>query len=528
MRPKAIEDLLERYQSTLSPTKTDGGGAKIHVDEIASKVAVFYERVRSIIDYQEEHLLRKNFIGRILRRRLLIKDLTTNRNIAEPLIKEVIRAGRLPNDSVPETKIAEVQGIIDNFYKLAEELRKLRDPREKAIYDWLVKITTSAVEENLFPPAKDTMLAELMFWTIKENFSAVGADLKEEEINLQLFIGIQKAMLRVDEDQLNYRLLKFTYHDWNNSHGDKAQIAKDLAAIKERLWVQQRHPLGSRFFKLCNKYNTVFYLIGDMLDKGLSAEALSELLGNEKALEREIRAAYNKRYEKQRSRLHRMAFFSVISIFLSKIVVALAIEVPIDKYITNNFSIINLILNIAIPSFLMLIIVLSIKMPSDKNLTIVWKEVRSVVGSEGPRNYVVYIPRKKSFFTRFLLRSLYFGVFFYSFYYLTQILLSLHFSAANIIIFAFFTSLVAATGVKIHNRSKELNMEDKKPKFLMFLVDIFALPFITVGKWGLAALSRMNILVIIFNLLIELPFQFVIEFVENFRAFIKREKEDLH
>jgi len=40
----------------------------IHVDEVASKVASFYEKIRGVIDYRGEHLLRKTAIERKLKR----------------------------------------------------------------------------------------------------------------------------------------------------------------------------------------------------------------------------------------------------------------------------------------------------------------------------------------------------------------------------------------------------------------------------------------------------------------------------
>ncbi|OGE84140.1 MAG: hypothetical protein A2846_00310 [Candidatus Doudnabacteria bacterium RIFCSPHIGHO2_01_FULL_49_9] len=529
MTPKPLENLLESYRAHLSTTRPDEKAPKIHVDEIASKVAVFYERMRSIIDYQEEHLLRKNFIGRTLRRRLLLKDLNLNKNIAEPLIKEIIRAGRLPNDTVSESKIGEVQAIIDNFLALTAALRQIRDPREEETYDWLIKVTVNAIEENLFPPVKDTMLSEFMFWTVREKLSISGLELTENEINLQLFMGIQKALLRVDQDQLTYRLLKFMYPDWNSLNaGNLEQIVRELPAIQVQLRKHLSHPASRYFFKLCNYFNTVFYLIGDMLDRGLSYEDLKTLFENDQALEQEIETAYSGRFAKQRSKLHRIALFSILSILLSKIVVAIAIEIPIDKYITHNFSLVNLVLNILIPGFLMLIIILSIKMPSENNFAVVLKEVKAICGFNGGKSYVIKAPKKKNLFTRTFIQLLYMTIFAACFYYLYLALVAIKFSMANIVIFAFFVSLVAATGVKIHNRSKEISMEQKKPKFSLFLIDIFAMPFITVGKWGLTALSRLNILVIIFNLIIELPFQVFIEFVENFRAFIKSQKDSLH
>jgi len=522
-----IHDLIKRYREYLEEKKPKEGVAKIHVDEIAAKVASFYERLRSVIEYREEHILRKNFIDRVLRRRLFLKDI--NLNIAEPLIKEIIRGGRLQNDAVPETKIKEVEQIIENYTILRNRLKLLKDKREESIGKWLMKVTTSAVEECLFPPLKDNMIADAMFWSMRERFAVGGIKMLDNEINLQLFIAIQRALLRVDEDQLNYRLLKFIYPDWNNpGKVNQDDIVRELPFIKERIEEGLKNRYAKYFFRIVNHYNTVFYLIGDIVDYDYSAEEFEAILTDKDRLHEELKNVYEKRFQKERGRLIRLAFFSVLSILLSKILVALAVEIPVDRYITNEFSLAHTLVNIVFPPALMLLIVLSIRMPSEKNLEIVMRETDAFIFTEDKKTYTINVPKKERFFSWASIRLVYLTIFFYSFYALVNILLKLHFSVASIVIFTFFTSLVAATGVKVANRAKEISMEEKKHHFFGFLKDVFAQPFIAVGRWGLATLTKLNILVVIFNLIIELPFQIFIEFLENFRAFIKSKKDEIN
>jgi hypothetical protein len=49
----------------------------------------------------------------------------------------------------------------------------------------------------------------------------------------------------------------------------------------------------------------------------------------------------------------------------------------------------------------------------------------------------------------------------------------------------------------------------------------------TIGRWTIAGLSKFNVLVVAFDFLIELPFQFFVEFIENFRKFIREKKEEI-
>lgn len=544
----ALKKLIEGYQDYLHELEPKEDVPKIHVDEIAAKFAAFYEKVRGFIDYKEEHLLRKNFIDRVFRRRFFFKDFSGN--IGEGIIKEIIRSGRLPNDSVPETKIAEIDHIIHNFVETLRELKRLGTKREAELEDWLTRLVINSIEESLFPPLKENLISDTMFFSLKEKLSISGSSLSENDINLQLFIAVQRSLLRVDEDQLNYRLLKFIRPDWNSlSNGEMRDFVQDLPNLKDSIEAHLKHPLRKYFSKLCQRYNTIFYLFGDIIDKRKTSEEFASTFENIDELEHDIAEAYQSRYARERSRLNRLAFLSVLSIFLSKILVAIAVEYPIDsgfmgrvgnglaeafdlnvQFSTEDVSSwLNTLINIIFPAVLMLIIVLSIRMPSEENEELVQNTVKNICYGDDKKGFGIIVPKKKNLLTRLIINSLYGVIFISVFYQLIKFLHDvLNFSPANIAIFAFFTSLVAATGVKVHNRAKDISMEEREPKVTGFIIDIFALPFITVGKWGLATLNKLNILVVIFNLIIELPFQIFVQFIENFRSFIKSKKDELN
>ncbi|MBI4094827.1 MAG: hypothetical protein HY435_01380 [Candidatus Liptonbacteria bacterium] len=519
MLHEPIKELLRGYFASRKESVPGEDMPKIHVDEIASQVAVFYEKVRNLVDYQEEHLFRKKFIDRVLQRRLFIHK---DGNVAEPLIKEIIRSGHLSNDAVPEAKIQEVQRLIDNLGCV------LAHTEQEEIVEWLTKITVNAIEESLFPPTKDKLISDLMFVSLKDRLSMNGSRYPREDIEAQLFIAIQKALLKVDKDQLHYRLFKFVYPDWHTmQEKDCPRVAGELPGIKAHIEKLIAHPLAPAFFKLCNHYNTVFFIVGDIIEDANSAGDAEKILDGEEAREAEARHHYRRRYRRQRSRLTRLAFFSVVSFFLSKIAVALAVEIPIETYLFGGFSLANTLVNIAFPPFLMLIIVLSIRMPSARNEELVVNEMRNALSEESQKKYAVKPPRRRMSLGESIARFSYFGIFFVVLYFLSKLLLALSFNIANIIIFVFFTSLVAAAGVKVNNRSKEISLEERKGSFLAFLLEVVSMPLVTIGKWILAGLAKVNILVIIFNVILELPFQLFIEFVENFRGFIKTKREEI-
>src|SRR3989344_4943175 len=113
----STKNLIAKYTLWQKSLKPKEDVPTIHVDEVASKVAAFYEQIRTIIDWKEEHLMRRAAIIRKLKRRFL--DLELNNfntgSIAEPLVLELIRGGYFPNDKIEDSKIGLVQNIINKY-----------------------------------------------------------------------------------------------------------------------------------------------------------------------------------------------------------------------------------------------------------------------------------------------------------------------------------------------------------------------------------------------------------------------------
>src|SRR3989338_9461240 len=110
---KALEHLLNtivqsRHQAELSEKEED----VIKVSDTVSAAASVYETVRNTLEYDEEHLLRRNAIRRILKRCLIEGSQT---QMAGTLVKELIWARYLPNGRVPTRVIEKVELILEKY-----------------------------------------------------------------------------------------------------------------------------------------------------------------------------------------------------------------------------------------------------------------------------------------------------------------------------------------------------------------------------------------------------------------------------
>ena len=58
--------------------------------------------------------------------------------------------------------------------------------------------------------------------------------------------------------------------------------------------------------------------------------------------------------------------------------------------------------------------------------------------------------------------------------------------------------------------------------------DFLALPFLRAGSIISAGLSRFNVLVLVVTLLVEAPFQVILEVLEEWISFAKEKKEEIY
>src|SRR3989338_3098109 len=132
-------DIYSRDYSIKAPKDVE----KIKLSQMISKLGFFYEKFRNAIDYNDEHLVRRNSLERFLRRQILLLLEKDPQKISESLIHEFIRARYLPNETLPETFIAEVAKPIQKYLEIIDYISHNHLPRGSKMIDWIIGIASS-------------------------------------------------------------------------------------------------------------------------------------------------------------------------------------------------------------------------------------------------------------------------------------------------------------------------------------------------------------------------------------------------
>ena len=529
------KDLASKYllwQKSLKSKDTP----TIHVDEVASKVAGFYEKIRTIIDWKEEHLMKRAAIIRKLKRRFLDLELNnfTTENIAEPLVMELIRGGYFPNDKIEESKIGEIQKIIEKYvFILKHSPENKKGKAGLQFYNNLLEIAACEIEETLDPAIREMSLIEYMFNMMRERIKVSDAVyeknlLKKEETDIQIYIAVQRSLFKLDDPIISYNVIKYKYPNWQSpSEEELLKFSQNMYKILKALEDDLMHPFGNKFYTICEKYDTPYLLLGDILTQ-TDTEQINISIYEPVLLEKSIKEAYTKRLKDLRARITRAAIYSTASIFITKILTLMVLGLVIGWIFNEKFNTGFFIAEILIPTTLMALLVASVRPPSRKNIYLAVMETMKIVYKKDKIDtYEIRVARKRNFITRLILSLFYvtstfvsFGLIYWAFSYFG-------FPLSSIIINIIFIALILFAGTAIQKRSQELTIEEESEGFLAFVSDILFLPITGMGRWLSNTWKQYNAIAALFNALIDMPFSTFIEFLEGWRYFIKEKKEEI-
>ncbi|OGG23626.1 hypothetical protein A3A79_00230 [Candidatus Gottesmanbacteria bacterium RIFCSPLOWO2_01_FULL_43_11b] len=538
---KQVDQMVHSFEVGIRETKKKE--TPMHVDEIASRIAKFYEMVRKVIDWKEDNVLRRAAIVRILKRLLFPKisgvslrpDIDTYR-IAYSVTADLIRGGHLPNDEIPQESVLLVETAVKKYLHILKHASfATADPllvkRKINFTTFLIDLAACEIEEILTNPIKERAIIQTMTELMTERIIVLPeGSMNDDEKRTHVFIAICRTLYELDDEFIIYQLLKFSYPGW---HNPDAEQLKKLTEEVPKIWKSSDsildHPLARQFYTICERVDTIFMLLGDILDKYVEEpKKLKEALQEKNELTKLATEAYDKRYKTLKTRLVRLAIFSTLSVFLSNWVTFYIIEVPLAEVFYEGFNLFTAFIDFLIPTALMFILVAIIRPPPEQNAKRVLSTLyRFVYEDEKKPLFEVRLRKRRNIFFTFIVAFLYFAMMFlvlggvwYIFYFFKLPITSVFFDTFTI-------ALTIFAAVLIRNKARELSVDDRTT-FWEFILDMFSVPVAKIGEFLAAKWKEYNIIAILFTFLIETPFVVVLDFIENWSQYLKERRSELH
>ncbi len=532
-----LRSYVEGIQSAKKPV------TPIHVDEIASHIAKFYEQIRKVIDWKEDNVLRRSAIERALKRILFPKltgvtlrpDIDTYR-VAYSVTADLIRGGHLPNDEIPQEQVAIVETVLNKYLYILKhavfppgELIPLK--RKINFTYFIIELAAVDIEEILTNPVKERVLLEAMTQTLtgRTRIQPEGS-MPDEEKKTHIFIAVSRTLFDLDDSFIIAQLLKFTYPDWLSPNED---MLKKLSVDLPSIWLSSdkvlEHPVSRQLYAIAERIDTVYMLLGDILDQYKEApHKVAALFSDKTKLTQAVGDAYDKRYLSLKSRLFRLAIFSTLSVFLSNWVTFYIVEVPAAHLFYEGFNLLAAVVDFVVPTIVMFALVSIIRPPPAENRDRVLATVyQFVYDDEKKKLYDVYLKRKRNAMFMLVVGILYLILMFGVLGGVGYIFYIARLPITSVIFDTFTIALTFFAAVGIRNKSKELSVDEKTPVWEFFL-DMLSVPIARIGAFLSAKWKEYNIIAILFTFLIETPMVVIFDFIENWSQYLKERRAELH
>ncbi|MFZ3301880.1 MAG: hypothetical protein WA152_04165 [Microgenomates group bacterium] len=473
----------------------------------SSSIAFAYEKARNAVEYRDERSIRQAAIERILKRRIFLNQ--SNTKIANLLLRELMWARYIESSVDNDNEIEKLKKIIDKY---REAGLLVPNSSKSAI---LVGLCACEIDESLNFDPESQIIINYVSTTLE---SIIDFDEKDKsERSIQIYIATERSFARNSEILIRYKLLKVLHPAPN----DPIKLLEVLDKIETHLNYKNKDLLRRKVLQISPPFNLIRDFVSEEIGK------LAESTENTEKLNSKLTEILNTKYKETGEKVVRASKRSIIYIFLTKMVMALLIEIPLD-ILFGSINFLALSINVLFPPSLMILFNTRVKLPDENNTAFMIDKVNEYFYANSQEFEKEKIEVKESkgltekiFYFAFLTTSF---LFISGLIYLLNLL---HFNFVSQVIFLFFLSVVSFFAYRVKEISNDyLLSESTKDSLLETLLDYLFLPIIKSGQWLSSQVSKINILSFIFDFIIEAPLKTFLEIFEQWLHFVRVKKEE--
>ncbi|HEY6736825.1 MAG TPA: hypothetical protein VI322_03860 [Candidatus Saccharimonadia bacterium] len=519
MPPLPLEPSAERLVYNLRHLPASpGGGPVYHVADIGAGFYFAYEQLRNMAEYREHHLLLRSAIERYLWRYVRLEELEP---VAADLVIELTQAGYLKNDSVA---LATIEAIDDQLEQLADlALALTTEAAADEVTTWIKQYASVKIESLLNPDPRTGAFMQYAYehyFTGIDRTATVGADVPAQQYRVALFCAIQNTIFKSD-------VATTRYHCLTTSLGPtlSPEQAKVIVHLNQQIDDLYQDRLTNRLSRLIGRYGAPMRILRELVFDGTAA---ANTLENRSATIGKVKLLCASEYERVHANLNQRIGKSILFVLITKTLIGLSIEVPYDLAVYGAVSFKPLLINILFPPLYMAALGSRVTTPSQQNTEMIanFADRMLYVGVSQP---IIYRPRKRRLSSglNFIFSTIYALGFLVSIMALVWILELLGFNLVNGIIFFMFFSAVSFLGLRLRRSAHELQLLDEHHGFLQAFLDFLSAPFVAIGHWLSDRYAKANIISLILDIAIEMPFKSFIRLARQWIRFLRDKQDEL-
>lgn len=478
---------------------------KLLQNKTTTNLASLYEKARNAVELRDENAVRIAAIIRITKRRLFLGE--SSGRIARLLSKELSWANYIKDDRLSDRNIEKIIDILNKYKKILD----VTDGKNKEV---LFGLMACEIEDVLNPDPQSQIITNYVAESIEKRLTFLEDNLAEK--SKQVYIAVESIFAKSNEIMIYHKLFKHYKPNWDN-------ISETLQTINKI-----ENDLGHEFHEVLKRKVSTLIPPYNLLKEIIMHQQIAISFKDNEALKKTAEEILEQKYAETREKISRAVKRSIIYIFLTKMLLALMIEVPIE-ILFGKVNPVTLGINILFPPFLMVLFNSNVKTPSHKNSDQMIEALIEIVNTDSDKQTREILETKpnqgrlfKVFTYFFITTSILFLIF------ILYILWLIGFSPLSQLIFLFFLSIVSFFAFRIREINKDYELtETKNESFSESLTDYLFLPIIKIGQLLSNQVSKFNILSFIFDFIIEAPLKGFLELLEAWLRFVRVKKEEI-
>lgn len=507
-----VTEFLRYFQVTpLEPAGDD----IIQVSSATKKLAFAYERFRNTLEPDEEEILRRGAIARILERRLFEDRSSTT--VATTLLQEMIRANYIK--PCPRAFAIRIGIRLKKAKQVYSGL-----PSEYS--DWYLRLVATAIDHELYPPRQQEALVHLMYHDTYKRVVWSDYFVADDDRPTQLYLACHRALYAADHIELAYHYFVNQFPAWEKeelTREDLDHIVKSFPKFYQHIQQALNHPARDRITRLLRPSAVPYLILRDMIEKQGSSVFESEPI-----LENAAREASTYRLRQTRRRMSRRAWHSILFLFCTKTFLALIIELPYESLLLEKVHYPALAANIAFHPLLLFFLATTVRLPGEKNTERIIEQLRKIVTGEGELpTIIISSPRQYGAATWSAFAIIYTILFLVIFWLLFTFLNRMNFSLLAIFLFVIFLGLVSFLAIRIRSSSDDLRVTPKRETAPSAVLSFLALPVLEFGRWLAQNIRQINVLLFFMDRVLEAPFKLLIDVTEEWFDFVRDRREEI-
>ena len=467
---------------------------------VVEVLARVYERARNALEYRADHLVRRAAIERIVKRRILLDKNPSS--VASHLLTELRWARYLSINEVKRMDKITLEKILDKY---------ISNLNVTVPNDWIVKMASSEIEELFNLNIDYKQFTYFAFQAIRQKIK-----INDENADLLVFFAVDKVYGGSDDEQISYHILKLA-----------GEITGEKLAETWRLFnLAKNHKILPRITKFVRRQMPPFILLRDMYFAAPSE--FKKTLATEVPFRKSAEETLEIQLMQMSGRIKTAGWRSVLYVFLTKMILAVGLEIPFEIFVYGSISKLPLAVNLLFPPLLMWVVTFDMHLPKEKERAALidraWFTINNFDELGREDNALTELVEEKNSLGYSIFSLLYIFIFLGIFALIYFVLGRIGFNFANKVIFVFFLTVIAFFAYRISQIAKVYTWKDSRESSTFG--DIVALPILTIGSRLSRGLTKLNFLAFTFDFILEAPFKIILGFLDSWFQFLSVKKEE--